>query len=160
MYKNLECKNEREEDTMKEKEQDHFTGKMLGRLLVPSMVAAIGLAAGDMADAVVIGQRMGATGLAAVSLALPVFMVVNVLVHGLGIGGSVKYSKYMGEGKEEAAVDNFNQILLAGVAVSVLLAVLGNLFLVQVMQGCSMRSARSMSAPFLPVCRFCLCRIS
>ena len=44
---------------MKEKERDHFTGKMLGRLLVPSMVAAIGLAAGDMADAVVIGQRMG-----------------------------------------------------------------------------------------------------
>lgn len=52
---------------------------MLGRLLVPSMVAAIGLAAGDMADAVVIGQRMGATGLAAVSLALPVFMMINVL---------------------------------------------------------------------------------
>ena len=106
---------------------------MLGRLLVPSMVAAIGLAAGDMADAVVIGQRMGATGLAAVSLALPVFMMINVLVHGLGIGGSVRYSKYMGEGKEEKAVENFNQILLAGLTVSAFLAAFGNLFLAQVM---------------------------
>lgn len=114
---------------MKEKHGDKFTGKMFGRLLAPSIASALGLALADMADAVVIGQRMGATGLAAVSISLPVFMVVNVLVHGLGIGGSVKYSKYLGEGEEEKAVEGFNQILGASVCVSVLLAILGNVFL-------------------------------
>lgn len=39
-----------------------------------------------MADAVVVGQKMGAVGLAAVSLVLPVFMVINIFVHGFGIG--------------------------------------------------------------------------
>lgn len=125
---------ERGELRMKRKEQDQFSGKMFARLLAPSMVSALGLAVGDMADAIVIGQRMGATGLAAVSLALPVFMVINVLVHGLGIGGSVKYSKYLGEGKTEEAVDNFNQILMAGILVSTILAATGNLFLPQWMR--------------------------
>lgn len=114
---------------MKERQGDKFTGKMFGRFLVPSLASALGLALADMADAVVIGQRMGATGLAAVSISLPVFMVINVLVHGLGIGGSVKYSRYLGEGKEEEAVAGFNQVLGTSVCVSVLLAVLGNLFL-------------------------------
>lgn len=114
---------------MKEKHGDKFTGKMFGRLLAPSIASALGLAVADMADAVVIGQRMGATGLAAVSISLPVFMVINVLVHGLGIGGSVKYSRYLGEGKEDEAASGFNQILEAAVCVSVLLAILGNVFL-------------------------------
>ena len=43
------------------------------------MLTAVGLAFGDMADAVVVGQKMGAVGLAAVSLVLPVFMVINIL---------------------------------------------------------------------------------
>lgn len=114
---------------MKEKHGDKFTGKMFGRLLAPSIASALGLALADMADAVVIGQKMGATGLAAVSISLPVFMIINVLVHGLGIGGSVKYSRYLGEGKEEKAVEGFNQILGAAVFISILLAVLGNVFL-------------------------------
>lgn len=114
---------------MREKYGDKFTGKMFGRLLAPSIASALGLALADMADAVVIGQRMGATGLAAVSISLPVFMVINVLVHGLGIGGSVKYSRYLGEGEEEKAVTGFNQILGAAVGISLLLAILGNLFL-------------------------------
>lgn len=44
------------------------------------MLTAVGLAFGDMADAVVVGQKMGAVGLAAVSLVLPVFMVINIFV--------------------------------------------------------------------------------
>ena len=114
---------------MNEKHGDKFTGKMFGRLLMPAVASALAQAAADMADAVVVGQQMGATGLAVISLSLPVFMVINVLVQGLGIGGAVKYSRYLGEGKEEKAVAGFNQILTAALCVSVLLAVLGNLFL-------------------------------
>lgn len=114
---------------MNEKQGDKFTGKMFGRLLMPAASAALGQAFADMADAIVVGQQMGATGLAVISLSLPVFMVINVLVQGLGIGGSVKYSRYLGEGKEEKAVAGFNHILAAALCVSVPMAVLGNLFL-------------------------------
>ena len=114
---------------MGKRTKDQFTGKMFGRLLVPALVSSLALAAGDMADAIVVGQKMGATGLAAISLALPVYMVINVFVHGLGIGGSVKYSKLLGEGKREEALLCFNQILELAFFGSLILAVLGNLFL-------------------------------
>ena len=82
-----------------ERMRDHFTARMFRRLLLPSLASSLGLALADMADAVVVGQRMGATGLAAISLSLPLYMVFNVFMHGLGIGGSVRYSQLLGEGR-------------------------------------------------------------
>ena len=43
--------------------QDIFTAKMFRRLFVPSLYASLGLAFADMADALVVGWRMGETGL-------------------------------------------------------------------------------------------------
>lgn len=93
------------------------------------MLTAVGLAFGDMADAVVVGQKMGAVGLAAVSLVLPVFMVINIFVHGFGIGGSVRYSKYVGQGHGQEAVASFNQIFALILLISIFCSAAGNLFL-------------------------------
>lgn len=111
------------------KEKDRFTGAMFRSMLGPAVLSSLGLAFGDAADAVVVGQRMGATGLAAVGLALPVYMVMNVFVHGFGSGGSVYYARLMGEGREQEAVRNFRQVIQAALAVSVLLGAAGRLFL-------------------------------
>ena len=108
--------------------KDRFTPRMFRRLLVPSLASSLGLAFADMADAVVVGQRMGAVGLAAISLSLPLYMVLNVFMHGLGLGGSVRYSQLLGEGKSKQAVDCFNRIMQAGLLISVLIAALVNLF--------------------------------
>lgn len=107
---------------------DRFAPRMFRRLLVPSLASSLGLALADMADAVVVGQRMGATGLAAIGLSLPLYMVFNVCMHGLGIGGSVRYSRLLGEGKAAAAVACFNRTMRAGLALGVLIALLVNLF--------------------------------
>ena len=107
---------------------DNFTKRMFFRLFIPSLASSFGLALADMADAVVVGQRMGATGLAAISISLPLYMVLNVFMHGLGIGGSVRYSQLLGEGKATDAVNCFNRVMHAGLIVSVLIAALVNLF--------------------------------
>lgn len=104
-----------------------FSDKMFRRLWLPSMVMAFGLSLGDMADAIVVGQKMGATGLAAVSLALPIYMVINVFVHGFGIGGSVKFSMLLGQGKKEEAVHSFNQVFGITLLISIVCAILGNI---------------------------------
>lgn len=110
------------------KSKDLFTPKMFHRLLTPSLLSSVGLAFADMADAVVVGQRMGAVGLAAISFCLPFYMILNVLMHGLGIGGSARYSRLLGEGKSKEAVECFNRIMRAGVLLGVFLAVGVNLF--------------------------------
>ena len=46
------------------------------------MFSSVGWALSDMADAVVVGQKLGATGLAAISLILPVYMFNRMMAHG------------------------------------------------------------------------------
>lgn len=109
--------------------RDRFTGKMFRRLYVPALMTAFGLAIADMADALVVGRNMGATGLAAISLALPVYMVINLFMHSFGSGGSVRFATLLGEGKKEDAMRCYTVVCRAALAVSVALAILGNIFL-------------------------------
>lgn len=109
--------------------RDRFTGKMFRRLYLPSLLTAFGLAFADMADALVVGRNMGATGLAAISLALPVYMTINLFMHSLGAGGSVRFSSLLGEGKKEEAQRCYTVVFRAALLISVILAILGNIFL-------------------------------
>ena len=108
------------------KRKDVFTARMFRRLAVPSILSSLGLALADMADAVVVGQSMGAVGLAAISLCLPLYMVFNVFMHGLGSGGSVRCARLMGEGRPKEAVDCFNRVMQTGLVLSILIAVAVN----------------------------------
>ena len=109
--------------------RDYFTGRMFRRQFVPSLISALGLAVGDMADAIVVGQRMGVVGLAAISLTLPVFMVINVIMHGFGLGASIRYSTQLARGEHVEALSGFQGIMLLVPALGVLLALAANLML-------------------------------
>lgn len=111
------------------KMKDKFTWNMFFRLFVPAVMSSFGLAFADMADALVVGQKLGATGLAAISLSLPVYMVINVLMHGFGVGGSVKYSTLLGEGKKDEALKVFNNVMQTALIISVIMAVTANIFI-------------------------------
>jgi putative efflux protein, MATE family len=107
----------------------YFTHNMFYRFLIPSLLSSVGLSFGNIADALVVGSKMGETGLAAIGLAAPVFMVYNVFDLGIAIGGSVEYTKLMGEGKAEQGIRSFNQMLYATLFFSILIAVCGFLTL-------------------------------
>lgn len=109
--------------------KDSFTQTIFRRMWMPAIVSAAGLAFADMADAIVVGQQMGATGLAAISLCLPLYMVMNVIMHGVGLGGSTTYAKLMGEGSWQEAEKVFNDCIKTALAVGIGLAVLGNALL-------------------------------
>lgn len=113
---------------------DYFTVRMFIRQLIPIMISAVALAFGDMADAIVVGNRMGVTGLAAISISLPVFMVINIIMHGLGSGGSIRYAKLQAKGEKEKAAAGFQGVILTAVFFGIALAVLGNLFLAPILE--------------------------
>ena len=80
-------------------------------------------------DAIVVGQRLGSVGLASISLILPIYMVNCMLIHGLGLGGSIHYSRLSGDGKTQEAVNSFRGVLLLSMIFGVALAILGNIFI-------------------------------
>ena len=49
---------------------DRFVGPMFRRLFLPSLLFSTGWALSDIADAVVVGQRLGTVGLAGIALVL------------------------------------------------------------------------------------------
>ncbi len=112
-----------------QKIKDGFTVKMFRRLWTPAILSSLGWALSDMADAVVVGQKLGSVGLAAIGLILPVYMINCMFAHGLGLGGSVRYSRLLGEGKREEAEKSFGGIFWLALILSVLTAVLGNIFI-------------------------------
>ncbi len=108
---------------------DSFTRRMFGRLWVPAMFSSLGWAFSDMADAVVVGQRLGTVGLAAIGLILPVYMINCMVAHGLGLGGSVRYSRLLGQGNTKEAAESFNGVILLALILSLSTAVLGSIFM-------------------------------
>lgn len=91
----------------------YFTKRMFYRFLVPSLLSTVGLSLGNIVDSLVIGTKMGETGLAAISLVAPIFMIYNVLDLGIAVGGSVHYTKLLGEGKAKEGLRSFNQMMYA-----------------------------------------------
>ncbi|MCH5210860.1 MAG: polysaccharide biosynthesis C-terminal domain-containing protein [Oscillospiraceae bacterium] len=108
--------------------RDFFIPKMYYKLLIPSFFSSLGFAFADMADALVVGNTMGESGLAAISLCLPLFMLINLFMDGLGIGGSIYFSQKLGEGKSDSAVSCFNRITRATLICGILIAILINAF--------------------------------
>lgn len=108
--------------------KDYFIPKMFYRLVVPSVISSFGFALADMADALVVGQKLGETGLAAISLCLPIFMLINLFMDGLGVGGSVLFSQRLGEGKTEEARECFNRTWTVTLTLGVIIGIAVNAF--------------------------------
>ena len=102
-----------------------FTDRMFSRLFIPALIAAIGWALGDIADALFVGIRLGRVGLATMSLVAPVYMFYNVLDAGIAIGTSVKYAQALGKGDAKRGIEVFSQMLVFAIIVSVAVGAIG-----------------------------------
>lgn len=108
--------------------KDYFIPRMFYRLMVPSVISSFGYALADMADALVVGQRLGEVGLAAISLCMPIFMLINLFMDGFGIGGSVLFSQRLGEGDVEQAQECFNRTWVTTLFLGLVIGIAVNLF--------------------------------
>lgn len=56
-------------------------------------------------------------------------MINCMFAHGLGLGGSVRYSRLLSQGKTQEAADSFHGVLALALLFSVTTAVLGSVFM-------------------------------
>lgn len=104
-----------------------FCIRMLSRQLPASLIVALSMAFSDMADALVLGNRIGEIGLAAISLSAPIYMIMNIVIQCFGSGGSIRYATFMAEGKKDKAMEAYRSAIKYAFYASVLIALFVNL---------------------------------
>ena len=78
-----------------------------------NVLGMLGLSCYILADTFFVSKGLGADGLAALNLAIPVYSLINGTGLMIGIGGAIRFSVLKGQGKEANGVF-MNALYLAG----------------------------------------------
>lgn len=90
-----------------------------------NILGMLGLSFYILADTFFISNGLGARGLTALNLAIPIYSIVHGCGLMLGMGGATKYSTYKGSGNRRTADIIFTHTLGMGVVLAVLFALCG-----------------------------------
>ncbi len=111
---------------------DHFTVARLIRFVLPSIAMMVCTSLYSIVDGFFVSNYVGKTSFAAVNLMMPVLMAVGAVGFMFGTGGSAIVARTLGEGKKEAANRYFSMLVYVGVLLSVVLSVIGFIFMPQI----------------------------
>lgn len=102
---------------------------MFYRVLWPALISAFALAVADIADALVIGVRVGEKGLAAIGIVTPVYMIYNLIGYGFSTGGCVTHGKLTSAARNYDALCHFRTLAAWLLGISAVIAIGGNLLM-------------------------------
>ncbi len=108
---------------------DHFDTPRLLRFAAPSVIMMIFTSIYGVVDGFFVSNYVGKTPFAAVNFIMPLLMIFGCVGFMFGTGGGALISKTLGEKNEKRANELFSLIVYASLAVGVLLAVLGVIFI-------------------------------
>lgn len=114
---------------------ENFTAISLIRFALPSMVMMLFMGLYTMADTVFVARFVDTNALSAINIVCPVINVIVGLGTMLAAGGSAVVAGKMGSGKIEEARSDFTRIVLAGGILGLAIAVVGLLFLDEMVWG-------------------------
>lgn len=80
---------------------DLFLRKTFGRYLFPTIFSVLGGTINVFFDGILVGQRLGAEGLAAVNVCMPIFLLLCTVGSLIGSGASILSSREQGKGHSE-----------------------------------------------------------
>lgn len=105
--------------------------KLLLEFSLPATVGMLVNAIYNVVDRLFIGhtEDLSKNGLAAMTVAFPVMMIMMAFAIMLGVGGSTQFSIHLGRGQKKEADSYFGNALILMVAVSVLFTLFGIIFL-------------------------------
>ena len=115
---------------------------MFFQVLRPSLISALALAVADIADALVIGNRVGEKGLAAIGIVTPLYMIYNFLGYGFSTGGCVTHGKLTSAGKNYLALCHFRWLAVRALSIGLLIAAIGNWLLLPLLSLLGVNASR------------------
>ena len=101
--------------------------------LAATVMSTMAVSFGTMLGSIVVGNVMGPTALGAVNVMMPIIQLLAALNALINIGGATVMAVNVGRGRTEEVRGIFTKSLLMSLAVSVAIAVLGVLFIDEIM---------------------------
>ena len=138
----------------------HFTPWALLKFAFPSIIMMIFMSLYTIVDGIFISRFLGSNALSSLNIVFPVINVVIAIATMLGTGGNAIISKYLGEGRDRDARECLTQLTVIGLAISLLLLVLTQIFLTPLCRAlgstdvllADCRAYLSVSLLFAPTC--------
>lgn len=103
--------------------------KLLLKFSTPAVFGMFAIAVATITDSIFVGKLVGTLGLAATTLALPVFMLFSAIAGTIGIGGASVWSVDMGAKNYDRAQRVFGNVIMMNLVVGLLIMILGLSFL-------------------------------
>lgn len=113
---------------MKEKTKETTLLKEFIQYVVLNICGMIGLSCYILADTFFVSKGLGANGLTALNLAIPIYSFVHGSGLMLGMGGATKYSIYRGQKREKSANKVFSNTIYSMVMLAVIFVLIGIFF--------------------------------
>ncbi|MBK5200871.1 MAG: MATE family efflux transporter [Spirochaetaceae bacterium] len=104
-------------------------GSLLWKLSLPATVGMLANALYNLVDTIFIGQGVGSLGIAGISIAFPLQMIVSALAQMFGVGAASIVALKLGEGDEESAAKAAGNAMIMAVGVAAIYAILGSIFI-------------------------------
>jgi putative MATE family efflux protein len=92
--------------------------KLLRKLSIPAIIGMLVMSIYNVVDTIFISYAVGIDGVAAVTIAFPIMLIVMAVAAALGIGGASLISRRLGERREAEANRVFNTVISLVVIVS------------------------------------------
>ncbi|KUO60142.1 MAG: MATE family efflux transporter [Gracilibacter sp. BRH_c7a] len=99
--------------------------KLLSKLAFPAMIGMFVMASYNVVDTIIISKAVGTLGVAAVSIAFPVQMIMMALAGAIGIGGASVISRMLGANKLATANQVFGNVISLVLIISIIGLLLG-----------------------------------
>ncbi len=137
-------------------ENQYFVRKTFRRFFWPAVFSSVWLAIAGVVDSVFVGHAIGAAGLSAISLGMPVYLFYNILSYGFSIGGSIHFAARLAEGREREGNRIFITVTCFLMTVYIATALLGILFLPQLMVVLGADPADTLTASYIRMQLLCV----
>src|SRR5690625_611219 len=104
--------------------------KVFFKYLIPSTLGLLLISINIVIDGIFIGHGVGANGLAAVNIAVPIYSFFYGISLWIGIGGATKYSIYIGRNEIATAQRTFSLSFSTAIVISLFISII-SLFMME-----------------------------
>lgn len=103
-------------------------GRLFRKMLLPTLLGTLAMSAMTVIDGVIVGHGVGAIGVAAVNIVVPIYLVMSGIALMVGAGCSVVSSIHLSQGKLKASRLNITQALTVSAFVAMVIGVVVMVF--------------------------------